>query len=267
MTEPALARFGAEYARQREAEGRTYSSEELLRLPYLFEGPIARQWGVRARSFSLFMRRVLRPLACRVGRPLTLLDLGAGNGWLSFRVAMEGHTAIALDIRDDSVDGLGAADLFIERAEGRMERRVASFSAIPLNSGRVDLAVFNASLHYALDLEACLREVARVVRPGGLIAILDSPFYRRERDGLSMVAEKKKQAGERFGDRADVLLALPFIEFLTRERLATASIGTGLQWHRRRVIYPLWYEARPVVAALRHARAPSRFDVWTAERR
>jgi SAM-dependent methyltransferase len=266
MTDAALARFGVEYASHRAAEGRTYSDDELLRLPYLCEGPLARQWAVRARSFDVFMTRVLRPLAERRGRPLTLLDLGAGNGWLSYHAAMDGHRAIALDIRDDTVDGLGAAEFFLRRTRGRMERLVASFAEIPLGDATVDLAVFNASLHYALDLATCLREAMRVVRPGGQIVILDTPFYRHERDGAAMVAEKKAQAAERFGDRADILLGLPFIEFLTRQRLVAASAGLGLGWQRRRVLYPFWYEARPVTAVLRRRRPPSRFDLWTAER-
>jgi hypothetical protein len=36
-------------------------------------------------------------------------------------------------------------------------------------------------------------------------------------------------------------------------------------WRRHRVRYPLWYELRPLAAALRGARKPSRFDVWTAQ--
>ena len=265
MIDLALARFGAEYACQRKAEGRGYSNEELLRLPYLFEGPLGRQWTVRARSFDAFVTHALRPLAARLGRPLQLLDLGAGNGWLSYRATQEGHRAIALDIRDDAVDGLGAADFLQGRAGGRMESLVASFADIPLPAASVDLAVFNASLHYALDLAVCLREAERVVRPGGLIAILDSPCYRREEDGQAMVTEKKTQAAARFGDRAEALLALPFIEFLTRKRLDTAS-PPGLRWRRQRIFYPLWYEVRPILAALRRARPPSRFDLWTAER-
>ncbi len=259
MTDAALARFATDYAQHRAAEGRGYSGEALLCLPYLTSGPHAGQWAVRARTFDAFMMRVLRPLA---QRPLTVLDLGAGNGWLSYRVALEGHHAIALDIRDDGVDGLGAAGPFLDRAPG-IERITASFDAIPLEAASVDLAVFNAALHYATDLSTVLAEAMHVTRPSGRIAILDSPFYAREQDGLAMVAEKRAQAGDRFGARADTLLALPFIEFLTRERLVAAS---DLRWKRIRVTYPLGYELRPLRAMLTGKRTPSRFDIWVAER-
>jgi SAM-dependent methyltransferase len=266
MSGAALARFGAAYAGHRAEEGRGYADDDLFSLPYLRRGPFAKQWTVRARTFEAFAARVVRPEARRLGRPLSVLDLGAGNGWLSYRIARAGHFATALDIRDDRVDGLGAATPFLDRASGRMQRLAASFEAIPLAAASMDIAVFNASLHYAIDLETALREAARVVRPGGTLAILDSPFYRRESHGLAMVAEKRAQAGARFGARAEALLALPFIEFLTRERLADASGALGRNWRRRPVRYPLWYDLRPVQAALGRERPPSRFDLWTSVR-
>lgn len=266
MSETALARFGAAYALHRAAEGRACSVDELLSLPYLRASSLARQWGVRARSFDAFMARLLRPLAARLGRPLAVLDLGAGNGWLSYRVAAEGHRAVALDIRDDRIDGLGAAEPLIARVPGRIEAVVASFESMPLQPACMDIAVFNASLHYAIELGTALGEAARVVRPGGLLVVIDSPFYRSGADGAAMVAEKHKLAAQRFGDRSNALLALPFIEYLTPERLRIASEPLGLAWQRSRVRYPLWYEVRPLVAALNRKRRPSRFDLWWTAR-
>jgi SAM-dependent methyltransferase len=259
MTEAALNLFASEYARHRGREGRGYCGAALLQLPYVSRGPHVAQWRVRARTFEAFMVRVLRPAAERAQRPLEVLDLGAGNGWLSYRVALERHHAFALDIRNDSIDGLGAAGPFRSRAK-RMECIVAPFDAVPLPDGSIDIALFNASLHYAINLGVVLREAQRVTRPGGSIAILDSPFYKREADGFAMVAEKR----ERFGARADVLMALPFMEFLTLGRLREAA--PKLVWKRHRVSYPLAYELRPVVAAIAGKRRPSRFDLWVAQR-
>jgi SAM-dependent methyltransferase len=261
-----LQQFARDYAAHRQAEGRGFAGDQLLALPYLRSGPLARQWAVRARSFDAFMARLVRPMSKSLGRTLRLLDLGAGNGWLSYRVALEGHCATALDMRNDSVDGLGAAEPFLERTGGRMRTAVAAFEIIPAHDASFDIAVFNASLHYATDLFTVLEEATRVVRPGGRLAILDTPVYRRETDGLAMVAEKAADAPRRFGERAETLMALPFIEFLTRERLDAASAAIGLQWRKTRVSYPLWYEVRPLKAKLRGARAPSRFDLWVSAR-
>jgi SAM-dependent methyltransferase len=266
MTASALRKFAEAYAAQRQAEGRGYAGDELFALPYVRSGPLARQWAVRARTFEAFMAGLVRPMAAAAGRPLVLLDLGAGNGWLSHRLTQEGHFATALDIRDDQVDGLGAGLPFLKRTDGRMRIAIAPFETIPAPDASFDMAVFNASLHYAPDLPTVLAEAARVVRPGGRLAILDSPFYRGEANGAAMVAEKTAEASRRFGDRAGTLMSLPFIEFLTRERLAKASAPIGVTWRRTRVLYPLWYELRPLTARLRGARTPSRFDLWTGVR-
>jgi hypothetical protein len=59
-------------------------------------------------------------------------------------------------------------------------------------------------------------------------------------------------------------MALPFIEFLTREQLCEAL--PDLKWTGHRVRYGLAYELRPLVAAIRRKRRPSRFDLWVAKR-
>jgi SAM-dependent methyltransferase len=258
-----LDRFRTDYAAHRAAEGRGLEEEALLELPWLQKGPLARQWGVRARTFDAFLKHVADPMARSAGRPLRILDLGAGNGWLSYRLALRGHDCIAVDIREDRVDGLGAADAFLSRV--RFDCLVASFDALPVADSLADLTVFNAALHYATSLGATLAEAVRATRRGGTLVILDSPFYARDAQGAAMVAEKHAHAAERFGDRAQSLLALPHIEYLTAERLRRASAALGLAWQRRRVRYPLWYELRPLAARLRRKRMPSRFDIWTAQ--
>lgn len=256
--------FRRAYAEHRAQEGRGHAGTDLLSLPYLSGGPLARQWRVRARTFDAFVKHLVRPAARGAGHALRIADLGAGNGWLSYRLAREGHDCTAIDIRDDAVDGLGAARGYL--ASVHFDRVVAPFDDLPCGDGAFDLAVFNASIHYATDLVATLAEAARVVRPGGSIAILDSPFYATAEDGAAMVAEKHRAASAQFGDRADALLALPFIEFLTASQLEAVSRPLGLTWRRRRVRYPLWYEWRPIKAALQRRRAPSRFDVWVADK-
>jgi SAM-dependent methyltransferase len=261
MTAPDLRRrFRADYAEHRAAEGR--AALDARALPYVTSGPLARQWEVRARSWEAFEREVLRPAQRRAdvrgAGPLRVLDLGAGNGWLAQRAAAAGAEALALDVRDDDVDGLGAAP-----AESPIERVVASFEAIPLSAGEFDLVVFNAALHYAEDLAAALREARRVARVGAHIVVLDSPFYRTAEQGETMVREKHRTAERQFGARSSALLALAFVEYLTPQRLADASRDARLgAWRRHRVRYPLWYELRAVRALLRGERTPSRFDLW-----
>lgn len=255
-------RFRAEYGAQRAAEGRALDRASLFQLPYLSSGPLAAQWAVRSRTYDAFVRKIVVPRTRALGRPLCIADLGAGNGWLCWHMARAGHRAVAVDVRDDAVDGLGAAAPYLEDANGRFDRVVASFEALPVVGGSFDIVLFNAAMHYALDLAVTLGEARRLASAGGRIAILDSPFYEKESDGAAMVSEKKREAADRFGSRAHALMSLPFVEFLTDARLREASEPHGVAWTRHRVRYPLAYELRPLIARLRGRRTPSRFDLW-----
>jgi ubiquinone/menaquinone biosynthesis C-methylase UbiE len=256
----SAAQFFAEYARHRAEEGRALHGDELRSLPYLRAGPLARQWSVRARSFETLISKIINPMAAK--KRLDILDLGAGNGWLCYRLARFGHRAVALDIRDDESDGLGAACDLLTGANHQFERIAASFENLPFEARSFDIVIFNASLHYATNLGRAIAEAERVIRRRGMIAILDSPFYASEREGERMVAEKMAQGAARFGARAEILLSQNFLEFLTREKLEKAL--PSLTWIRHRVRYPLWYEMRPLLAQFKGKRSPSRFDVWSA---
>ena len=260
-----LQRFRDAYAEHRAAEGRGAGGlAELLALPYLRSGTHAAAWRVRARTFERFLERVVVPHAARAGRSLRVLDLGAGNGWLCYRLGRSGHRTVALDLRTDHTDGLGAAAGYRAVLPALFPRIAATFDALPLRTASFDLVVFNASLHYASDLSATLAEAARCLVPGGTMAILDTPWYRQDSDGAAMVAEKRANAIDRFGQRSEALLGPDQIEYLTPERLQQASAGLALSWRRQRVRYPLWYELRPWKAALQRRRRPSRFDIWEA---
>jgi SAM-dependent methyltransferase len=254
-------RFRRAYAELRRREGRDMGDCDPSILPYVRSGALAAQWRVRARSYERFIERVVVPRE-QMAKRLRVLDLGAGNGWLCSRLQLRGHRAIAVDWRDDDVDGLGAARGFDGSIEPPFSRVAASFEALPFAAATCDLVVFNASLHYATDLRVALSEAVRMLSPTGVIAILDSPFYRFDRDGDAMVSEKRTGRVLPMGDLEADLLALPSIEYLTEDRLRSASAELGLSWRRHRVLYPLGYELRPLLARLHGRRTPSRFDVW-----
>src|SRR5438132_3357782 len=65
--------------------------------------PQATTWRVRQESFRN-LGRVLRRFS---GRPLRILDLGAGSGWLSARLSEVGHSCVAVDWPDDVEEGIG----------------------------------------------------------------------------------------------------------------------------------------------------------------
>jgi SAM-dependent methyltransferase len=249
--------FVHDYTMVRMAEGRAHeSSGYFRRLPEPTVGdPLYAQWAMRAKSWSV-LERLLVP----AGPPaLTVVDVGAGMGWLSNRVAQRFHEAAAVDLTVDNADGLGAARHFASEF-GRYQ---AEMDALPFADRCADLVVFNASLHYTTSLERTLGEAMRVLAPDGRIVVMDTPIYRRERDGAAMIAERHDDFERRFGTRSD---SVPSVGFVTMDQLRTVGATLGLRWQQHSIWYGWRWAWRPWRARLRRRRAPSRFALLVAHR-
>lgn len=249
--------FIRDYTTVRLAEGRgTADVDALQRLPEPTSGsPLEWQWNIRCRTWATVRDRVLPSL----GRELTIVDVGAGVGWLSNRLHELGHVPHAVDLSIDSDDGLGAARHFAPP----WQRYQAEMDALPFADSQADVVVFNASLHYSTDYMRTLGEALRVLRPGGSIVVMDSPIYRDPVSGRQMAAERHADFERRFGTRSDSVAS---IEYLTRAMLAAIEGQMGLRWKHHRTWYGFRWAMRPWKARLRRRREPSRFVVLVGTR-
>ena len=242
-------RFLCDYQKIRRAEGRGSENPEYYRtLPY-HDG----QWKMRAATYEYFEQRLLP------ATPADILDLGAGNGWLSYRVAERGHRPVAVDIFTDEFDGLAAA----RHLPIRFPLIEAEFESLPLADSQFDLAVFNASLHYSTDYARVLAETLRCLRPRGRIVVLDSPIYRRREHGERMAEERHVFFEKTYGFRSD---SVPSIEFLWEALLDQLARELRIAWRIYRPWYGWQWHLRPWKARLARKRPPSRFWILEARR-
>lgn len=251
----ARRRFVEEYRQIRHAEGRGSDDPEYYRaLPFQdISGRNSAMWQMRAATYRYFEKHILAPL--EGSEPLDILDLGAGNCWLSYRLALRRHRVCAVDIFLDARDGLAAARHYA----ARFAAIGAEFDHLPFPSSRFDLAVFNSSVHYSTDYHATLGETLRCLRPGGRLVILDSPIYRKRAHGEQMAAERHADFEKRYGIRSD---AVPSIEFLDEPRMRELSRSLRIQWTVYRPWYGWSWHLRPLKAWLRRRRPPSRFWIF-----
>jgi ubiquinone/menaquinone biosynthesis C-methylase UbiE len=61
-----------------------------------------------------------------------------------------------------------------------LEYKLGDLEDLPIESGSCDLAFFHQSLHHALHPERAVAEAARILAPGGQVAIVDLLRHRFE---------------------------------------------------------------------------------------
>jgi HemK-related putative methylase len=252
------AQFLQEYATVRHAEGRGSESADYYRaLPFEDRsGRLRDQWRVRAASYRAFAANVLEPLEKLRGHSLAVLDLGAGNCWLSYRLARRGHEVAAVDLNDDRLDGLAAHQWYAEGGDAPFVPVQADFDRLPFASECADLVVFNSSLHYSTDYADTLREASRVVRSDGAVVILDSPVYRDASSGHRMVQERHAFFERRYGFPSN---AIPSENFLTPQRLEQLAAQLALHWQIVVPRHGVRWALRPWLARVKRRREPAAF--------
>ncbi len=255
--EQAAEPFARQYRMVRDREGYgALSDAERRKLPEVDPGrPGWREWRVRRESYE-HLRRAVLTAAPR--RALKIVDLGAGNGWLSHRLAGAGHDVVAIDRSLHEHDGLGA----LSRYGVPITAVVADIERPPLQPAQFDAAVFNASLHYTANPEAALASAARLLVPHGALVVMDSPMFRRAAAGRRMVAEQNVRIAATHG-LEQVLRPGP--GFITFEQLDGFARQTGRRSRFLPSRGPFRWRAGRAWARMRLGRAPAAFGVWVAQ--
>jgi demethylmenaquinone methyltransferase / 2-methoxy-6-polyprenyl-1,4-benzoquinol methylase len=129
--------------------------------------PIAASYERWAAILSLGQdRRWRESLVEGIGLPAgtLVLDVAAGTGSITRSLTKSGFRVVALDQSPEMLAMLDAP---------AVHRILATGEKLPLASGSVGGVTFGYLLRYVEDLPAALAELARVVRPGGIIAALE----------------------------------------------------------------------------------------------
>lgn len=144
-------------------------------------GRFDRSYGP-GRSWQAFGHLLLRMLP-----PLTVADLGSGEGLLAELLARRCRKVIAVDNSEKMVE-FGARKA---RKNGlkNLEFRQGDLQSPPIEPESVDVVVLSQSLHHAGDPAQALRAAFAVLKPGGQLLLLD------------LVKHSFDKAHELYGDR------------------------------------------------------------------
>lgn len=157
------------YLRVRKKEGRLFPDEIVRQLPNVPQRhPLSDEWRARRDS----CQRLLRYLG-RLQRPLRVVEIGCGNGWLSHRLsALPGSDIWGLDLWSDELKQAGR--LF---TGGNLAFLAADIFRPPFSQATFDVVVVASAIQYFPDLPRLVRGLCLLLNADGELHILDSPLY------------------------------------------------------------------------------------------
>ena len=136
---------------------------------------VSGRWDVLRKSFYGDDVRDAVLNAARVLPEDIVLDVGAGTGFLTEGAAKIARKVIALDF-SEAMTGESRAKL-----SGRnVEFKIGNVEQIPLPDGSVDAVIGNMILHHCLNPDISVKEMARVLAPGGRLALSDLQQHNYE---------------------------------------------------------------------------------------
>ena len=138
---------------------------------------IAERYDLLNRIISLgldqgWRKRTVAALDLAGKADATVLDLATGTGDLALQIART-HPSAKVIGTDPSRRMLDVAERKARSAKGKVALRVGDAQAIDLADGTVDAVSMAFGIRNVPDRSRALREMARVTRPGGRIAILE----------------------------------------------------------------------------------------------
>jgi ubiquinone/menaquinone biosynthesis C-methylase UbiE/DNA-binding HxlR family transcriptional regulator len=114
----------------------------------------------------------------RLMPPMTIADLGAGEGSFALLLAQRAKRVIAVDNSAKMIEV--GQEQALKNGVKNIEFRLGDMEEAPIRSGAVELVFFSQSLHHALHPDRAVAEAWRILAPGGRVVVLDLVQHRFE---------------------------------------------------------------------------------------
>jgi len=158
------------YINVRSTEGRVITDDILRMLPDVSaNSPYKQEWILRAENYKKLIKHIHTSFA---GKPITILDVGCGNGWMSNKLSAEGHHVTGMDL---NMTELTQA----EQVFGTSATLTWVYADIMKDEPgkKYDLILFSASVQYFPNLQMLTQRIQQFLNAEGEIHFHDSVFY------------------------------------------------------------------------------------------
>lgn len=102
----------------------------------------------------------------------TILDVATGGGHTALRLARPGVRVVAGDLTAQML-GVARDHITAQNPAGAVAYARLDAEMLPFGDGTFDAATCRIAPHHFPDVAQFVREMARVVRPGGIVAVVD----------------------------------------------------------------------------------------------
>jgi ubiquinone/menaquinone biosynthesis C-methylase UbiE len=214
-------------------------------------------WTRTAQYGSLGFDRILAVSAVLDGMGQVegpALDLGTGMGLMARELAGRGLNVVSVDV-DSDCQQVAAALTEDPALAGRIRFTLADGAALPFPDGHFGCAVTMDALHHFGDGAPILRELLRVVRPGGTLVLAEFTA-----EGFALVARVHESEG---GSHSEGPVTMDWARGFLAAQGAAEEATRELSLHRVAVFRKPEASQMPAAfAALDHAGLVKALDVF-----
>ena len=148
----------------------------------------------------------------------TIMDIGAGTGYFSFRLAEAGAKVIAADVDDRFQEYIKAKKDSLGITDEQVELRKIPYDAPDLADGEADMVIIVNTYHHIENRIDYFKEVKQGLKPDGKLVVID--FFKKElpvgppskmKIAADKVSEELQAAGFSTIETNDELLDYQFI--------------------------------------------------------
>jgi SAM-dependent methyltransferase len=186
----------------------------------------ARTWGAGGEKYDQISRGIADAIEHAVDaldpQPgERVLDVATGTGWAARRIAARGAIVTGVD--------LGAEVIEAAKALGPgIDFRVGDAEALPFPDDHFDAVISTFGVMFARDPEAAARELRRVVRPGGRIALANWAIGGSVHDMFQLIRSYRPADSNRAPSPFEWGRAARVVELLGDELDVEFEAGTSL---------------------------------------